>query len=78
MRARTQVAIWKSASEPLGRYNEVQRRIWDSLDGKRVGTTVGYGGRSYFSRAFRAAYGTDPKTFRSQNHEISRPRVMEG
>lgn len=43
-----------------------------------VGTTVGYGSRSYFSRAFRAAYGTDPKTFRSQNHEISRPRVMEG
>lgn len=29
-----------------------------------VGLTVGYVSRSYFSRAFKAAYGRDPKTFR--------------
>jgi AraC-like DNA-binding protein len=31
-----------------------------------VGMTVGYASRSYFSRAFRAAYGRDPKTFRDE------------
>jgi AraC family transcriptional regulator, activator of mtrCDE len=31
-----------------------------------VALTVGYASRSYFSRAFRAAYGTDPKSFREQ------------
>ena len=37
-----------------------------SLPVQVVGMTVGYASRSYFSRAFRAAYGTDPKTFRDQ------------
>jgi len=31
-----------------------------------VGMTVGYASRSYFSRAFRAAYGRDPRTFRNE------------
>lgn len=31
-----------------------------------VAMTVGYSSRSYFSRAFRAAYGTDAKSFRDE------------
>jgi len=31
-----------------------------------VGMTVGYASRSYFSRAFRAAYGRDPRAFREE------------
>ncbi len=31
-----------------------------------VAMTVGYSSRSYFSRAFRSAYDTDPKSFREQ------------
>lgn len=31
-----------------------------------VAIAVGYASRSYFSRAFRAAYGKDPKTFREE------------
>lgn len=31
-----------------------------------VGMTVGYASRSYFSRAFRAAYGRDPRSFREE------------
>lgn len=31
-----------------------------------IGLTVGYASRSYFSRAFRAAYARDPKTFRDE------------
>lgn len=38
-----------------------------SLPVQLVGLTVGYVSRSYFSRAFRAAYGRDPKTFRQQS-----------
>lgn len=32
---------------------------------KIIAKSVGYESRSYFSRAFRAAYGSDPKTFRA-------------
>jgi AraC-like DNA-binding protein len=31
---------------------------------KVIASSIGYASRSYFSRAFRAAYGADPKTFR--------------
>ena len=31
-----------------------------------IAMTVGYSSRSYFSRAFRSAYGADPKTFRAE------------
>ena len=31
---------------------------------KVISQSIGYTSRSYFSRAFRAAYGVDPKTFR--------------
>ena len=31
---------------------------------KVIASSIGYTSRSYFSRAFRAAYGADPKTFR--------------
>jgi AraC-like DNA-binding protein len=31
---------------------------------KVIAISIGYASRSYFSRAFRAAYGVDPKTFR--------------
>jgi AraC family transcriptional regulator, activator of mtrCDE len=41
-----------------------------------VAMTVGYSSRSYFSRAFRAAYGTDPKTFREQAR-LKREEVAE-
>lgn len=37
-----------------------------SLPVQVVGMTVGYASRSYFSRAFRTAYGRDPKTFREE------------
>lgn len=37
-----------------------------SLPVQVIGFTVGYVSRSYFSRAFRTAYGRDPKTFREQ------------
>ncbi|MDQ3470788.1 MAG: helix-turn-helix domain-containing protein [Pseudomonadota bacterium] len=35
-----------------------------------VAMTVGYASRSYFSRAFRSAYGTDPKTFRQEARRL--------
>jgi AraC-like DNA-binding protein len=31
---------------------------------KVIASSIGYASRSHFSRAFRAAYGADPKTFR--------------
>jgi AraC family transcriptional regulator, activator of mtrCDE len=31
-----------------------------------VATTVGYASRTHFSRAFRAAYGIDPRSYRAQ------------
>lgn len=48
-----------------------------------IAVTVGYSSRSYFSRAFHAAYGTDPRTFRaearsgsaSEQTQIRRPRA---
>ena len=33
-----------------------------------VAVAVGYASRSYFSRAFKATYGVDPKTFREHSH----------
>lgn len=41
-----------------------------------VAMTVGYASRSYFSRAFRAAYGTDPKSFREEARGTA-ARTME-
>lgn len=35
-----------------------------SLPIQVIGVSVGYARRSYFSRAFRAAYGKDPRSFR--------------
>ena len=32
---------------------------------KLVAKSIGYSSRSYFSRAFRAAYGQDPASFRT-------------
>lgn len=32
---------------------------------KVIASSIGYSSRSYFSRAFRAAYGVDPSTFRA-------------
>ena len=34
---------------------------------KVIAGSIGYASRSYFSRAFRAAYGTDPSTFRGSD-----------
>jgi AraC-like DNA-binding protein len=36
-----------------------------------IAMTVGYASRSYFSRAFRAAYGTDPKAFRDEARAVA-------
>ena len=36
---------------------------------KVIAGSIGYASRSYFSRAFRAAYGTDPSTFRGGDGE---------
>ena len=44
-----------------------------------IGSNVGYSSRSYFSRAFRAAYGTDPKTYRSfGGYAEKEPETVEG
>lgn len=40
-----------------------------------IGMTVGYASRSYFSRAFRAAYGRDPRTFREEARGTSNEAV---
>jgi len=37
---------------------------------KVIASSVGYASRSYFSRAFRAAYGADPSTFRSGARKV--------
>lgn len=42
-----------------------------------VALAVGYASRSYFSRAFRAAYGADPKSFREQARGIDSSREEE-
>lgn len=39
-----------------------------SLPVQVVALAVGYASRSYFSRAFKDAYGVDPKTFREQSN----------
>lgn len=33
---------------------------------KTISRAVGYGGRSYFSRAFKGLFGVDPKSYRKQ------------
>lgn len=46
-----------------------------------IALTVGYASRSYFSRAFKTAYGRDPKAFREQARAASTPlasRPTEG
>lgn len=40
---------------------------------KVVANSVGYGSRSHFSRAFRAAYGADPTSFRAGNLSPGEP-----
>lgn len=42
-----------------------------------IAMTVGYSSRSYFSRAFRSAYGTDPKSFREEARETQEHRAEE-
>ena len=39
---------------------------------KVVAESIGYASRSYFSRAFRAAYGRDPSAFRSAEERVER------
>ncbi len=41
-----------------------------NLPVKVIASSVGYASRSYFSRAFRAAYGADPSTFRSGARKV--------
>lgn len=48
---------------------------------KVIASSVGYASRSYFTRAFRAAYGADPSTYRAlggAEEEESRPIEHEG
>ncbi len=50
---------------------------------KVIASSIGYASRSYFSRAFRAAYGTDPSAFRDGHAEDAdlrrdRARASEG
>lgn len=42
-----------------------------------IAMTVGYASRSYFSRAFRAAYGTDPKAFRAEAKQARSTKPKE-
>jgi AraC-like DNA-binding protein len=42
-----------------------------SLPVQIVALSVGYASRSYFSRAFRAAYGDDPRSFRVMSREAN-------
>jgi AraC-like DNA-binding protein len=42
-----------------------------------IAMTVGYSSRSYFSRAFRSAYGTDPRSFREEARETPQHRREE-
>lgn len=45
---------------------------------KVVSGSIGYSSRSSFTRAFRAAYGVDPTTFRSVGgHEEQEPEAIE-
>jgi AraC family transcriptional regulator, activator of mtrCDE len=45
---------------------------------KVVCASIGYASRSAFTRAFRSAYGVDPKTFRSVGgHEEGEPEPIE-
>jgi AraC-like DNA-binding protein len=58
------------AQTPMDFVQEVRLRIaarlltTTDLPIKVIASSIGYASRSYFSRAFRAAYGADPKTFR--------------
>lgn len=50
-----------------------------SLPSKGIASSIGYTSRSSFSRAFRAAYGIDPKAFRMLGgNEDQRPERFEG
>jgi AraC-like DNA-binding protein len=42
-----------------------------------IAMSVGYSSRSYFSRAFRSAYGADPKSFREEAQEGQQHRREE-
>ena len=45
---------------------------------KVIAASVGYSSRSYFTRAFRAAYGTDPSTYRAfGGSEEEEPKPIE-
>jgi AraC-like DNA-binding protein len=45
---------------------------------KVIAASIGYASRSYFSRAFRAAYGADPKTYRQVGgREEQEPEPIE-
>ena len=47
---------------------------------KVIAASIGFASRSHFSRAFRAAYGTDPRNFRktATKPEIDAPRRLRG
>lgn len=45
---------------------------------KVISSSIGYASRSYFSRAFRAAYGVDPSTFRATGGAVEgEPAAVE-
>ena len=48
-----------------------------NLPVEMIAQRVGYGSRSYLSRAFRAAYGVGPRTFRMHREELHRARHEE-
>jgi AraC-like DNA-binding protein len=45
-----------------------------NLPVQMIALTVGYASRSYFSRAFKDAYGADPKTFRDEARSTAHPK----
>ncbi len=47
---------------------------------KVIAASIGFASRSHFSRAFRDAYGTDPRNFRKtvSTSEIDAPRTLRG
>lgn len=50
-----------------------QLLVSTTLPVKVISSSVGYASRSYFTRAFRAAYGADPTTYRTHGGFADRP-----
>ncbi len=45
---------------------------------KVIAESVGYASRSYFSHAFKAAYGCDPSTYRNRADPLAEPLADTG